>query len=180
MIERFIHRLNLPSESKVIIKSVTKLNAPENQQPVLELYHTIRSLSTETKSIVESIVKTGFRESVYGNKGYGVYLSSHSSYGLRWVGSTPGMIICYVNYNDPTKIKRFIAEIPPGYEYVVQPEIITPAYFVEYKLIGPNGNQGWLKLGESGCEPCDKKKKRCDCPMTPSVYPFDNVVYGHQ
>ena len=177
IVQRFIDKLALPATSKAIIKSVTQLNKLK-EQSYLELYHTIRSYSIiETKETVHSIVKNGFRSSIYGNKGFGVYLSSHSAYGCRWVGATAGMLICHLKIDEPNKIKRFLAEIPPGYEYVVDPDIIIPSYFVEYEIVGKSGNQGYRKLGQTGCKECDNEYRRCDCPIEPAIYPVDNIVH---
>jgi hypothetical protein len=176
IVRRFIDRLSLPQESKVIIKEIKKLNPIDKNQTYLELYHTIRSPHSETNSIVNSITKNGFLKSQNGNKGQGVYLASHSAYGLRWISYRPGMLICYVKTDEPYKINRFLAEIPPGYEYVVNPSIVIPAYYISYAVLGKNGNEGWRKLGANGCLECDKEMKRCDCSLEPKIYPEENIM----
>lgn len=176
MIQRFITRLELPKSSTVKIKSVKKLLS-HHEQLYLELYHTIRSFSQkETEEIIKSIIKNGFYSSIYGNKGYGVYLSSHSAYGYKWAGYGSGMLVCHVKINESHKIKRFISEIPPGYEYVVDPSIIVPAYFIEYEVIGKYKGIIWRELGEFGCNTCDKEKRRCDCPLEPAIIDDNNVT----
>ena len=183
MIGRFVKKLSLPPETKVVINSVTRLTPPPKEeaqdQKFLELYHVIRDSYSVSQSriIVDSIIMNGFRESIYGNKGRGVYLSSHSSYGLRWIGASSGMLVCYVKCDDPSQIKRCIAEIPPGFEYVARPHVVLPGYFIDYNIVGPNGNQGWLKLGKSGCHSCDKELRRCDCAKENPFHPEENIVY---
>jgi len=179
IVQRFINRLSLPENTKVIINSIRQLNSLEfeKDQPLLELYHTPHGIDSNYNETVDSIVKNGFRESVYGNKGIGVYLSSHSSYGLRWVGADHGIMICYVKCDQLEKINRFMSEIPPGYEYVVKPDIVVPAFVVDYRIIGKSGNQGWRKLGQSGCKECDQEMKRCDCSIEPKIYPEENIIH---
>src|SRR3990172_8266321 len=105
--QRFLNRLVLPPASQAIIKSVTQLKQLDYNTEYLELYHTICThSSTVAKNVVASIVTSGFKAGTdYGSKGPGVYLSSHSAYGLRWVGPNPGMLICYVKTEEPNKIK---------------------------------------------------------------------------
>ena len=178
VIGRFITRLSLPASSKVVINDVKVLNTLKDLigTPLLELYHTPAvGSSSDPNVVIESIMKNGFRESIYGNKGIGVYLSSHSAYGLRWAGPCNGILVCYVHC-DPTKLKRFIAEIPPGYEYVAKPDIVKPHCWIQYDIIGETGNQGYHKLGHFGCPECDMVNKRCDCPLNPPIYPSENIV----
>lgn len=178
MIERFIQKLVLPFSSKVIVNSVTKLNDLVSGTTYFEGYHVFRNCYSpkESLSLARKICKEGFLDSAYGNKGMGVYLSSHSSYGLRWVGQTPGMLVCYVKIENQTKMKRFVAEVPPGYEYVANCDIVIPGYLIDYNVIGSKGNIKWLKLGESGCERCDSSNVRCDCPLEPSFHPNENII----
>lgn len=177
VLRRFKSRLTLPISTSVVIRDVKILNPIKYfaDRPLLELYHVPAVSTHECEAVIQNITDFGFRPSIYGNKGVGVYLSSHSAYGLRWAGPRNGSLVCYVHCN-PAKLKRFIAEIPPGYEYVADPDIVTPYCWIRYEITGKTGTQGFHQLGHFGCSECDKLNKRCDCPLNPTIYPSENIV----
>lgn len=178
MLIRFIDRLALPSSTEVVLNSVEKLSNKFIGNEYLELYHTINASNIKSVKLkLQSIVDNGFNESEHENKGVGVSLSSHSSYGFHWKGSHLGMIVCNVNINDHNKIKRYISEIPPGYEYIISKDIIIPKYFIEYEVMGSKGNNEPRVLGNFGCTRCDEIGVKCNCPLLPSVYPSGNILY---
>ncbi len=134
-------------------------------------FHKIRS---NDSSVLESISVNGLQQrycSRIFNKGYGVYLASHSNYPLLW--GDGHIILCDVAKH-PNYLKSFRSEIPPGQEYVVtNDEIVLPLLAFKSNvtfLERLKTNNFYYKYGDSGCDKCDKKKIRCDCTVLLESY----------
>ena len=172
MIPRFIRSFQFPEGVKVNILKVKELRSGNLRNKRLELYHTPR-----VDNIIESvnnITKFGFRIcSPYNNKGMGVYLSSSARYQYLWLGDTNPIIVCEIQ--DVTHLKRFKAEIPPGYEYVAaNPDVVIPKYLIDYKITGFNGKDNSLSCGYEMCDVC--KDMRCDCELKNVWHPQENIL----
>jgi hypothetical protein len=78
---RFVDRLHLhslPCSAKVE-EIITLPTVQKNmRQRVLELYHSVRDTLSFQDKRIQSILTNGFRIGYHGNKGGGVYLSSHA------------------------------------------------------------------------------------------------------
>ena len=194
-IERFSQRLMLPSELTFKLKSIKYnpnnynkwVNKIRKNYPILELYH------STSKCNIDNIFREGFHISGRGNKGPGVYVSSHARYCACWGGVSRPAIICHVAGVDGP-LKRFRSEIYSpkwSYEYTIDdPSLIYPVCAIWYEI---NGNikdnfswhAGYTPLGSTGCIKCDttptydnKKGVRCDCPLLPSCHP-DDIIHLH-
>ena len=136
IIQRFLKNLRLPKKCTVVINKIEELNTKRFITNSIELYHTIDSFNQN--DIIKSIKYNGLRPGSACNKGYGVYLSSHSKYSLLWQINNP-VIVCDVLY-DKNKVKRYRAEVGNGkkdeYEYVIsQPNLIIPKYIFYFFLL---------------------------------------------
>lgn len=150
--------------------------------PIMQLYHAQRD-----RDHSESICRSGFHCSLYGNKGVGVYLANHSRYAWNWASPRNPVLICDVIADDE-RISRYRSEIiSPTWdsEYVVRaPELVYPRYILKYEIEGKVPFEildriGYVKNGKFGCVPCDTKVIwdwkgiRCDCELKPKIDPQD-------
>lgn len=152
---------------------------------ILQLYHSIRN-GLDSRETAKSIFENGFNDLGDGNKGYGTYLSSHSSYSYFW-GGRNHIIICDV-ICDEKYVKRFISEIyseENNWEYVVKkPKLIYPRFYVEYtEEKNVEFNKIWTN---HRCEICqttpvliNQIHRRCDCPQFPTYLEDDSVCLGN-
>ena len=175
-IDRFVKSLLLDSSKfqfKLKFVEILSFTRPKGGN-YKELYHGIRD--TNPNNIIDKIKNEGFRmPSWQGNKGYGIYLSSHARYQYLWLGYRAPIMICDV-LEDEELVKRYRAEIGPGYEFVVQdPKLIIPKCVVNYEVSGNwknieelQGGSMWTPPGGFGCPVCDPVFTRCDCELHPT------------
>lgn len=135
-------------------------NKQASKYPTALVFHKIRD-SINNDSILTSISENGFyTDGCNGNKGSGLYCSSHSNYPLLWgCGST---ILCEV-ITDPRYIKAYRSEIPPGQEYrVLDKNFIKPIVYMDISVKFQEKCQLpciYYEHGLSGCISCDQNKK---------------------
>ena len=183
-INRFKARLNLPSNFTFKSRRCFEVHCISllNRSPTLELYHAIRSL--EPDKTVKAICRNGFKPSLRGNKGQGIYVANHSRYSAFWAGPRNPVIICHITI-DERYIRRYKSEIrSPNWdsEFVIKdPHLIYPKYVLEYDLenIDPTFDYktvGYVDHGEFNCLKCDSKKIRCDCQQFPTILD-DDIIY---
>lgn len=176
-LSRFISRLSLNENQKIIIKSIKCMPQPKQfiasakNKPILELYHKTREIKNGNWDF-EGIIKHGFMSSFYGNKGPGIYMANHGRYSYSWGGcdmsGDTNVIISEVIY-DPEHVFRYRSELNSlnfNSEYkITNQDLIYPKYFIKYDVEGQRTNSGWVKHGNFGCKLCDAIKTRCDCPL---------------
>jgi len=203
IVDRFIKRMHLSEHQyrnlDFKIKTFREFKSNNNFNPkgekCIQLYHSIRSpLKNEVTEIVDSIEKNGFQESIYGNKGPGVYFANHSRYSILWGGGNNAVICDVVAANNSIHaVNRYRSEIISGStvsnsEYVItDTSIICPRYFIEYEInkkicreiCEKNNWSGFVEHGkmgrpkvtlcQEGCENCDRLGTRCDCKQIPAI-----------
>lgn len=161
------------------------------RHPTLELYHSVRDAKDINDTRIQSILTKGFKPGWYGNKGPGVYLSSHSRYAMRWSGS-PVVLVCHVDASlPPDRLRRYRSELRSGqtehngWEYVVTDgKDVRVSHVLNYHLRWHNSSHKdvvcwpspWVEHGESGCRSCDERRKRCDCALLPNAHNEDIVL----
>lgn len=177
-IERYIRNANLNTSKNHGNDSNYKMV----KYPHLQLYHTSRQDNPET---IESIFKNGLKIGHQrGNKGNGVYLSSHSRYSYSY--QNHHVFICNVDIqSNPLAIKRFRSEIYSpynDYEYVIQdPSIIQVHSYLKYRISAKDKID--IRWNNVCCENCpehvkkytDPSWKRCDCELFPTIINEDVV-----
>jgi len=164
-----LKNLRSPNYNKELNAEFLKNKTKSNYSTSL-VFHKIRD-SFDNEKILKSISDCGFFvKSDCGNKGYGLYCSSHSNYPLLWGDGTT--IICEI-INDPKFIKAHISEIPPGQEYrILNRNFIRPIMLVDAQVFINRGIKFkvYYEHGFSGCKICDALKKRCDCEKNIEIF----------
>lgn len=188
--QRFIERLHIRSVPGITarVDTIVPVNVPRDAGSVLELYHSVRDAQSFNDVRIQSILTNGFRVN-RGNKGTGVYLSSHSRYALHWSGS-PIVLVCHIGIKHASMLHRYRSELKSGqleqfghngWEYVVsRGSWVRPAYLLKYSTQEKTNlwidEVGYVPLGASGCSLCDLQRVRCDCQLHPPYDPNDLVV----
>ena len=166
---------------------------------IIQLYHSSQNIIYKPEEVINSIFKNGFNIGSACNKGYGVYLASHSMYSFRWGGChtfiADVIVECDQDKNKekekekPFDIERFISEIYSpcnNSEYVISnPKLIYPRYYLEYEVKPIEKYDPKTKVWTNACCPnCPPEKKqngpefyRCDCPQYPTIDPTD-LIYS--
>jgi hypothetical protein len=192
VMERFISRFY--SSVKFIQFSITEntsfkhldnFNKLSKNKQKLELYHCTRNYNYQEN--VKSIFDDGLFPGSACNKGYGIYLASHSNYSLTWGGGNH-VFVCEV-IADETLVHKYISEIyspKNSWEYVVDDRyIIYPKYLIEYKLERINNHFYKNLYTNATCENCPEYKKnmeecyrRCDCRHFPIVEEENLITFS--
>lgn len=189
-VNRFISRFH--PKVDITIKNVIEnhnldmlanFNKHAKGKTVLQLYHCTDSY--KYKEYCESIFNNGLYSGSASNKGYGIYLASHSNYAYSW-GGRNHVFICDVIVEED-HVGKFFSEIyspENNWEYVVtKKELVFPRYLVEFNA----GNRdekirGWTN---ALCPTCPEHKQkmdrqfcRCDCKQYPTADPKDIIEYS--
>ena len=191
-ISRFISRFH-PNVTVTIDNVVENPNVEmqdafhklSTNKTVLQLYHCTEPDTYKTRA--ESIFKNGFYIGSSCNKGYGIYLASHSNYAYNW-GGRNHIIICDVIAEEPHVSKYFSEIYSPknNWEYVVaKPNLVFPRYLVEFKASNlENHAHIWTN---ALCPTCPEHKRqmekcfhRCDCKQYPTADPEDIVTLAYE
>ncbi len=154
---------------------------------VIQLYHCVNQYGySSVQEIAESIFRNGFRIGQASNKGYGVYLASHSNYAQYWAGNNHA-IVCDVIV-DETRVGKYYSEIyspENNWEYcVANPDLIYPKCYIEYERIWTNTHYERLWTNAI-CPTCPAEKheqkehqRRCDCRQYPTA-DTDDIIYDY-
>lgn len=185
-VNRFISRFH--PKVDVTIKSVKendnkemleKFNRNAKGKIILQLYHCTENY----KESYKTIFKDGFYIGQACNKGYGIYLASHSTYAYSW-GGRNHVIVCDVIV-DEEHVGKFFSEIystKNNWEYVVsKEELVYPRYLIEFDASNIEGKiKGWTN---ALCPTCPEYKhnfeecfRRCDCKQYPTADPEDIIT----
>jgi hypothetical protein len=137
----------------------------------LELYH----CSDDYKNKYKSIFKNGFFKGPASNKGYGIYLSSHSNYSYKW-GGRDHVIVCEVIVDENLVSKYYSEVFSPknNWEFVVKDKsLIYPKYLIEYESDDYKYDRYWTRALCYNCSEVKKSQneryRRCDCPQFPVI-----------
>lgn len=205
--QRFVNRLHLPTSSIIHITRLdeninkrtynnnifTKFFGIFQKKPLLlQLYHSTRYVSEDK---IQSIFQNGLFPGSACNKGYGVYLSSHSRYSYLWGDSkwdrqndifVKHVFICNV-IGKQSSMNKYISEIyspKNNWEYVVSDhDIVYPKYYMEYFVTPQDcikSERGWTNATCPAClaqnEHIEICFRRCDCEQHPTIDPEDIIV----
>jgi hypothetical protein len=187
-INRFISRFH-PGVQVTVTNVTENSNIPMREafqslaknKTILQLYHCTNPDNYNERTT--SIFANGFYIGSSCNKGYGIYLASHSNYAYNW-GGRNHVIICDVIVNEDF-VSKYISEIysaKHNWEYVVtKSELVYPRYLVEFNTTNLDDNvQIWTN---ALCPMCPEHKRRqdkcfhrCDCKQYPVADPED-IIY---
>jgi hypothetical protein len=188
IVNRFISRLHFGSKCEYKITDLIENTNNEMKEKfdklaegkkVLQLYHCSKNIYQD--GVIDSIFKNGFRIGSASNKGYGVYMASHSRYAHYWGGHH--VFVCNVIADD-TKMERYISEIyspENNFEYVIKDtDIIYPVCYFKYAVTSDTADSKKIWTNAC-CDNCPEHKKnlkeemfkRCDCPQSPTIDPAD-------
>jgi hypothetical protein len=113
---RFISRFDFDVTNRLRILKVTQntnskmineFNTRIQDHPVLELYHVVRS--PDYRPVIDRIFSQGFEGGLHGNRGPGIYVSSHSQYAAFW-GNNEHVIVCHV-IADKDSLSRHTSDV---------------------------------------------------------------------
>lgn len=186
-VNRFISRFNPKVDITIInviennnLEMLNNFNLSANGKPIVQLYH----CTEKYKEKYESIFNNGFFVGPACNKGYGVYLASHSNYSYSW-GGRNHVFICDVIV-DEKHVGKYFSEIyspTNNWEYVVSDrKLVFPRYLVEYSA--SNRTEEIRDWTNAICPTCPEYKhkleesfRRCDCKQFPTADPED-IIYN--
>ena len=147
---------------------------------IVQLYHCTDPYNYKERTA--SIFKNGFYIGSSCNKGYGIYLASHSNYAYNWRGRNH-VLICDVIVEEE-HVSKYYSEIyshKNNWEYVVSKiELVFPRYLVEFSASNFNSKENiWTN---ALCPTCPEHKRtkdkcfhRCDCKQYPTADPEDII-----